>query len=122
MGFNPRSIKLGRLFMVAFLLFYALPVGIILSTPFAARDRLIALTLLIGSALVWAWFWTRIAGGPDSRFRWVAVLLGSLLIAAFTLFTPPQYGSLFVYAVLLAGAAFPWRLAVPLVILAALTS
>jgi two-component system, NarL family, sensor histidine kinase DesK len=122
MSFNARTIKLGRLFMVAFLAFYAIPIGIILSKPFTTLDRLIALTLLIGSGLIWAWFWTRIAGGPDGRFRWVAVILGSLLIAAFTLLTPPQYGSLFVYAVLLAGAAFPWRLAVPLVIIAALTS
>src|SRR5438270_14009776 len=31
---------------------------------------------------------------PISSFRWVAVALGSLLIAGFTLMTPPQYGSL----------------------------
>src|SRR5947209_1125453 len=122
MTLNQRTIKLGRLFMVVFLLFYALPIGTILSKPFATVDRVIALTLLLGSGLIWAWFWTRVAGGPDGRFRWVAVALGSLLIAGFTLMTPPQYGSLFVYAVLLIGAAFPWRLAVPLALAAALLS
>jgi len=122
MALTPRWIKLGRLFMVAFLLFYALPIGVILSRPFTAQDRAIALGLLVGSGLAWAWFWTRVAAGPDERFRWVAVGLGSLLIALFTLVTPPQYGSLFVYSVLLVGAAFPWRLAIPLVIVAALIS
>src|SRR5438105_6781902 len=122
MTLNQRTIKLGRLFMVAFLLFYALPIATILTKPFAAMDRVIALTLLLGSGLIWAWFWTRIAGGPDGRFRWVAVALGSLLIAGFTLMTPPQYGSLFVYAVLLIGAAFPWRLALPLALAAAALS
>jgi len=122
MALTRRWIKLGRLFMVAFLLFYALPIGVILSRPFTASDRAIALGLLVGSGLTWAWFWTRVAGGPDDRFRWVAVGLGTLLIALFTLVTPPQYGSLFVYGVLLVGAAFPWRLAIPLVVVAALIS
>src|SRR5437588_11433140 len=114
MTLNQRTIKLGRLFMVAFLLFYALPIGTILSKPFATVDRVIALTLLLGSGLIWAWFWTRIAGGPDGRFRWVAVALGSLLIAGFTLMTPTQYGSLFVYAVLLIGYGMSWRIALPI--------
>jgi two-component system sensor histidine kinase DesK len=37
----------------------------------------------------------------------------------FTLRTPPQYGSLFLYAVIMAGAAFPWRRAVPALVLLA---
>lgn len=122
MSFNARTIKLGRLFMAAFLVFYAIPISVILTHPFTTADRVIAMALLVGSGVVWAWFWTRICAGPDERFKAIALGPGSLTIAAFTLMTPPQYGSLFVYVVLLAGSAYRWRVAVPLVLVAALTS
>lgn len=122
MALTPRWMKIGRLFMVASLLFYVLPISVILTGPFGTQDKVIAMTILLGSGLVWSWFWTRIASGPDGRFRLLAVGLGSLLIGVFTLMTPPQYGSLFVYVVLLIGAAFAWRRALPLIVLAALTA
>lgn len=122
MALTGRWIKIGRLFMVASLLFYVLPISVILTGPFGTQDKVIAMAVLLGSALVWSWFWTRIASGPDGRFRLVAVALGALLIGVFTLMTPPQYGSLFVYVVLLIGAAFGWRQALPLIVLAALTA
>jgi two-component system sensor histidine kinase DesK len=120
MALTRRWIKLGRLFLVAFLAFYSLPIWVIVTTPFAAEDKLIGLTLLIASGAVWAWFWTRILDGPDSRFRVVAIALATVLIGLFSLMTPPQYGSFFVIVVLMIGAAFSWRVAVPLVALAAL--
>lgn len=120
MALTRRWIKLGRLFMVAWLVFYVFPIAVILTGAYKAQDKAIALALLLGSAAVWAWFWTRIAAGPDGRFRVVAVTAGSVLIAIFTLMTPPKYGTLFVYVVLLLGASFRWRLAVPLIVLAAL--
>ena len=119
MALTRRWIKLGRLFMVAFLVFYALPIWVILTGRFPFEDKVIGLGVLLGSGLVWAWFWTRILGGPDSRFRVVALILGTVLISAFTLMTPPQYGSFFVIVVLMAGAAFPWRVAIALIGLAA---
>ena len=106
--------------MVAWLVFFVFPIAIILTGAYRAQDKAIALALLLGSAAVWAWFWTRIAAGPDGRFRVVAVTAGSVLIAFFTLMTPPKYGTLFVYVVVLLGASFRWRLAVPLIVLAAL--
>ena len=120
MALTRRWIKLGRLFMVAWLVFYVFPIAVILTGTYKAQDKAIALALLLGSAAVWAWFWTRIAAGPDGRFRVVAVTAGSVLIAIFTLLTPPKYGTLFVYVVVLLGASFRWRLAVPLIVLAAL--
>ena len=120
MALPRRWIKLGRLFMVAWLVFYLFPISVILTGAFKAQDKAVALSLLLGSAVVWTWFWTRIAGGPDTRFRVVAVTAGSVLIAIFTLMTPAQYGTLFTYVVLLLGASFRWRLAVPLIVLAAL--
>ena len=47
MTLNQRTIKLGRLFMVAFLLFYALPIATILTKPFAAMDRVIAMSFIV---------------------------------------------------------------------------
>ena len=120
MSFNARTIKLGRLFMVAWLVFYVIPIWVIFSSPFVVKDKVLALAVLLGSGLVWAWFWTRVAGGPDYRFRAVAVGLGTVLMSIFTLMTPPPYGSFFVYVVILIGSAFRWRVALPLVAVAAL--
>jgi two-component system sensor histidine kinase DesK len=119
MALPRRWIKLGRLFMVAWLAFYLFPIAVILTGTFKAQDKAIALALLLGSAAIWVWFWTRIAAGPDGRFRVVAVTAVSVLIAIFTLMTPSKYGTLFAYVVVLLGASFRWRLAVPLIVLAA---
>jgi two-component system, NarL family, sensor histidine kinase DesK len=120
MALSRRWIKLGRLFMVAWLVFYLFPIAVILTGTFKAQDKAFALALLFGSAAVWTWFWTRIAAGPDGRFRVIAVTAGSVFIAIFTLMTPSKYGTLFAYVVVLLGASFRWRLAVPLIVLAAL--
>jgi two-component system, NarL family, sensor histidine kinase DesK len=120
MGFNARTIKLGRLFMVAFLAFYILPIWVILTKPFPLSDKAIALGILLASGLIWIWFWTRIVGGPDERFRLPAVVAGTALMSLFTAMTPPQYGSFFVYVVLMIGAAFRWRLALLLIVMASL--
>src|SRR5579864_7700674 len=117
-----RTIKLGRLFMVAFLGFYILPIWVILSRPHLIRDQAAALGLLLASAAVWVWFWTRVVDGPDGRFRVLAVALGAMLIGLFTLMTPPQYGTLWIYVVVMIGAAFQWRIALPLIGLAALAA
>jgi two-component system, NarL family, sensor histidine kinase DesK len=121
MGITVRTIKLGRLFLVAWAAFYIYVIAVVVSGPFTREAQAIALVLLIGSAAIWVWFWTRIVAGPDQRFRVVAVVLNTLLIGAFTLMTPPRYGTLMVCAVVMAGAAFRWRLAVPLIIVIALS-
>ncbi len=121
MGLNARVIKLGRLFMVAWLAFYLYPIAVILSGPFSPDGKALSLGLLLASAAVWAWFWTRILAGPDQRYRAFAVALNALLIGSFTLMTPPKYGTLVVCAAVMAGAAFRWRLAVPLIVVVALS-
>jgi len=120
MGLNTRVIKLGRLFMVAWLAFYLYPIAVILSGPFSPDGKAIALGLLVASGAVWAWFWTRILAGPDQRYRAFAVALNALLIGSFTLMTPPKYGTVVVCVAVMAGAAFRWRLAVPLIVVVAL--
>ncbi|HET9847304.1 MAG TPA: sensor histidine kinase [Candidatus Dormibacteraeota bacterium] len=122
MALNQRWIKLGRLFMVAFLAFYVLPIWVILTNPFRLADKVIALAMLGATGLIWVWFWTRIVAGPDERFKLVALVLGAVLMALFTLMTPPQYGSFDIYVVAMVCATFRWRAATPLIVVVALAS
>src|SRR5256886_13780009 len=46
-----------------------------------------------------------------------AILAATLILTVFTLRTPPQYGSLFLYAVIMGAAAFPWRRGVAAVVI-----
>src|ERR1700674_3683064 len=121
MSLNARVIKLGRLFMVAWLAFYLYPIAVILSGPFSPDGKALALSLLIASGAVWIWFWTRILAGPDQRFRALAVVLNALFIGSFTLMTPAKYGTVVVCVAVMAGAAFGWRVAAPLIVLVGLT-
>src|ERR1700737_4711365 len=122
MALTARWIKLGRLFMVAWLAFFLLPIGVILTEHYTLEEQIPAIGILVARRLVWAWFLLRLAAGPDSRFRLVAVVVNTVLLAVFTLMTPPKYGSLFFYVVVMAAAAFRWRVALPLVVGAALTA
>src|SRR5438876_10524194 len=117
MGVNQRWIKLGRLFMVAWLAFFIYPLAAFLTDRFSAETRIFGLLLLLGLALIWAWFWTRIIAGPDRRYMVAAILAATLILTVFTLRTPPQYGSPFLYAVIMGGAAFPWRRGVAAVVI-----
>ena len=54
MGLNRRWIKLGRLFMVAWLSFYLFPVAAVLTTPFNPADKAAGIGLLVASGLTWA--------------------------------------------------------------------
>src|SRR5256885_2453279 len=120
MGLNARWVKLGRLFMVAWLAFFLFPVGAILTEPFRVDSKLIGLALLLASGAIWAWFWTRIVSGPARRFATAAVIANALLLVIFTLRTPPQYGSLFFYALVMAAAAYRWRVAIPIAVAGAI--
>ena len=117
MALNPRWIKLGRLFMVAWLAFFIYPIGAFLTDRLSAETRIYGLLLLAALALIWGWFWIRIVASPDRRFMLAAVAGATILLTVFTLRTPPQYGSLFLYAVIMAGAAFPWRRGVAAVVI-----
>jgi len=116
MALTRRWIKLGRLFMVAWLSFFIYPVAALLTAGFDRRSQVTGLSILLLLALVWAWFWLRVVAGPDRAFAVPAMLVATGLLVVFTLRTPPQYGSLFLYAVLMAGAAFNWRRGVPTVL------
>src|SRR5260370_2754218 len=95
--------------MVAWLAFFIYPLSAFLTDRFSSETRTGGLLLLLALALIWAWFWTRIIAGPDRRFTLPAIVAATLILTLFTLRTPPQYGSLFLYPVIMAGAAFPLR-------------
>jgi len=109
MALPRRWIKLGRLFMVAWLAFFIYPIAAFLTDRFSTETRTYGLLLLFALALIWAWFWIRVCAGPDRRFTVPAIVGATLILTVFTLRTPPQYGSLFLYPVIMAGAAFRWR-------------
>src|SRR2546425_13370445 len=109
MALNRRWIKLGRLFMVAWLAFFIYPLAAFLTDRFSTETRTYGLLLLLALGLIWAWFWTRIIAGPDRRYMVPAIVAATLILTVFTLRTPPQYGSLFLYPVIMAGAALPPR-------------
>ena len=117
MALTRRWIKLGRLFMVAWLAFFIYPIAAFLTDRFSAESRTFGLLLLLALALIWAWFWIRICAGPDRRYMVPAIVGGTLILTVFTLRTPPQYGSLFLYPVIMAAAAFPWRRGVAAVVI-----
>ena len=122
MALNRRWIKLGRLFMVAWLSFFIYPVAALLSARFDRGAQVVGLVILLALALIWAWFWLRVVGGPDKRYALPAVIAATLLLVVFTLQTPPQYGSLFLYALIMAGAACNWRIGLPAVLLLSVLS
>ena len=122
MALNRQWIKLGRLFMVAWLSFFIYPVAALVTARFAGDTRVAGIALLLALALIWGWFWIRIVAGPDRRFAIPAVVAATILLVVFTLRTPPQYGSLFLYAVIMAGAAFNWRVGLPAVLLLSVLS
>src|ERR1700737_3402861 len=117
MALNRQWIKLGRLFMVAWLSFFIYPVAALVTARFAGDTRVVGLALPPALGLIWGCFWIRIVAGLDRRFAIPAVVAATILLVVFTLRTPPQYGSLFLYAVIMAGAAFNWPIALPTVLI-----
>ena len=117
MALSRRWIKLGRLFMVAWLAFFIYPIAAFLTDRFSTETRTYGLLLLLALALIWSWFWIRVCAGPDRRFTVPAIVAATLILTVFTLRTPPQYGSLFLYPVIMAGAAFQWRRGVAAIVI-----
>ncbi len=122
MSLTPRWIKLGRLFMVAWLVFFIYPVAALLTARFDRDAQVFGLAILLALALIWGWFWLRVVAGPDKAFAIPAVVAATVLLVVFTLRTPPQYGSLFLYALIMAGAACNWRIGLPAVLLLSVLS
>ena len=87
MALTRRWIKLGRLFMVAWLAFFIYPIAAFLTDRFSTDTRTYGLLLLLALGLIWTWFWTRIIAGPDRRFI-VPSIVGATLILTCSRFAP----------------------------------
>ena len=103
----PHELVLGRLGMVA--TFGILIVREIPGYRFLELHRqvLLALAVLVAAA-VWTWFWMALAAKPDVSSHAVAVVLMTLSASAIVMIRPTGVYPLY-YAVIVAGAAYKWR-------------
>ena len=100
----------GRIFMCLWVLF-ALPTEVQLLRAGDPSSYAGAFAFLVW-ALVWCWFWLRVCG-RDHTGEVVAVIASTVIlgIAAVIAPTPVGAGGILVFAFIMAGAAFPWRTA-----------
>jgi len=117
MTLAPSELRLGRWLMVAFLLVF---LHRLLTIAVAARgSRLVLLAgLVLAIAAVYGWFWLRVAGGARDELGALAVVVLSLLVAAYVLTVSPET-YLFYYPAMVAGAAARWDRGLLLVALVA---
>src|SRR5438309_11803494 len=98
MALTARWIKLGRLFMVAWLAFFIYPLAAFLTDRFSTEMRIYGLLLLLALALLWAVLWSRLRAGPGPPFLLPAIVGATLILVVFRLRTPPRYRSLVLYS------------------------
>lgn len=114
----PQELFLGRIGMVA--TFGILVVRELPGYRFMQLDRQIVLgTAILAMAAVWMWFWLALAAMPDRASHGVAVALittaATVLVVARPMGVFPLY-----YAVIVAGAAYKWRIGAALAALVAI--
>lgn len=106
-----RRILIGRLFMSLWIVFVLPSVIQVLQSGHDAPQ--IGATLAIGGwAVVWVWFWMR-ALGHGSQAHLVGLIAVTIVAAALAVVAPPPYdvGGVLVFAVIVAGVAYPWSTA-----------
>lgn len=117
----PQELVFGRIGMVA--TFAILIVREMPGYRFLAPAQQVPLALaVLVSAVVWTWFWMRLAAKPDRASHGVAVALMTVSTAAIVLVRPSGVYPMY-YAVIVAGAAYRWRIgAVLAVVVSGLTA
>lgn len=111
-----RWTKLGRWFMAIWVVF-TLPSAVqILQTGHTAGDVALAGGILAWGA-VWIWFWLR-AAGRSRTAEIFGLAITVVLLGLFAFFTPApiDVGGVMVFAFIIAGACFPVRTAVKIMI------
>jgi len=109
----PRELYFGRLVMISFVAIVLLR-EVTRLDELDSADRAWSLTGIALLSAGWVWFWAKLAAGPESWQQGVAVaavLAGAIIL---TLVSPAGVFP-FYYAVIVAGAAFRWRIGVWLV-------
>lgn len=102
-----RWTRIGRWFMVAWLLFVVPPAVAILASGLEPPQEAVALGFALWGA-VWAWIWLR-AAGHSHVAEVVGLIALTVILTMFTLIQPTPGGTLLVFAFIVAGTCFPLR-------------
>ena len=107
----------GRIFMLAWLLFFLTIVVDLFYLPIGRSERIGLVAAVLGFMVVWAWFWLRVAGRGNRTASTLAVGLLILIVALLALASPVNTGlSMAVFIGIVAAAAFRWKSALVLIV------
>jgi len=107
----------GRIFMLAWLLFFLTIVVDLFYLPIGRSERIGSVAAVLGFMVVWAWFWLRVAGRGNRTASTLAVGLLILIVALLALASPVNTGlSMAVFIGIVAAAAFRWKSALVLIV------
>jgi two-component system sensor histidine kinase DesK len=99
--------KIGRWFMVAWVLF-GVPIAVaVLASGFHPPQEAAAFGFAVWGAL-WAWIWLR-AAGRNHHAEVVGLAAMTVVLILFTLVQPQPGGTFLVFSFIVAGACFPLR-------------
>ena len=102
-----RWTRLGRWFMVAWVLFALPTAGAILASGLKPPQEAAALGFAVWAG-VWAWIWLR-AAGRSHVAEGVGLVAITVILSVFTLIQPTPGGTFLVFSFIVAGACFPLR-------------
>ncbi len=108
-----RWTRIGRWFMVAWVLFAAPTAVAILASGFQPPQEAAAFGFAVWGA-VWAWIWLR-AAGRSHVAEVVGLIAITVILTMFTLVQPSPGGTFLVFAFIVAGTCFPLRRALWLI-------
>jgi two-component system, NarL family, sensor histidine kinase DesK len=100
----------GRIFMLAWLLFFLTIVVDLFYLPIGRSERIGSVAAVLGFMAVWGWFWLRVAGRGNRTASRLAVGLLILIVAPLALASPVNTGlSMAVFIAIVGAAAFRWK-------------
>jgi two-component system sensor histidine kinase DesK len=107
----------GRIFMLAWLLFFLTIIVDLFYLPISRSERIGSVAAVLGFMAVWAWFWLRVAGRGNRTASILAVGLLILIVAPLALASPVNTGlSMAVFIGIVGAAAFRWKAALVLIV------
>src|SRR6266851_7322946 len=102
-----RWTRIGRWFMVAWVLFAAPTAVAVLASGLQPPQEAAAFGFAVWGG-VWAWIWLR-AAGRNSVAEVVGLVAITVILTIFTLIQPMPGGTFLVFSFIVAGACFPLR-------------
>jgi two-component system sensor histidine kinase DesK len=102
-----RWTRIGRWFMVAWVLFAVPTAAAVLASGFQPPQEAASFGFAVWAAL-WAWIWLR-AAGRNHNAEIVGLVAVTVVLIMFTLVQPQPGGTFLVFSFIVAGACFPLR-------------